>query len=146
MKESRQEHLQKANRSALKGSRESAINGMQKDSAQEEIHVVSATMRTNVENQRAHPLLLQNRRRKSEGMSLRGRSPSGKRSRRPCKDYISGKCTNPSCDSWHPPVCQNFKTHSGCKFGESWSECTERLKVSLTKDRKRMPTKVLLLC
>ena len=27
-------------------------------------------------------------------------------------------CTNPSCDCWHPPACQNFKTESGCNFGE----------------------------
>ena len=24
---------------------------------------------------------------------------------------------NPLCDSWHPPVCQNYKTQSGCRFG-----------------------------
>ena len=54
-----------------------------------------------------------------KGKALRGRSPSGKRSRRPCKDYISGECTNPSCGSGHPPVCQHYKTQSGCKFGET---------------------------
>ena len=57
MKESRQEHQRnaKGNQSALMGSKESAINGKQKDSAQEETLVVFATMRTNVENHRAHP-------------------------------------------------------------------------------------------
>ena len=73
MTESRQEHQRKAkgNLSALKGSKESAINGKHKDSAQKETHVVSATMRTNVENQRAHPLLRQNRRRRTTGKLLR---------------------------------------------------------------------------
>ena len=36
----------------------------------------------------------------SNGKPLRGQSPSGKRSRRPYKDYISGKCTNLLCDAW----------------------------------------------
>ena len=43
-------------------------------SAQEETHVASATMKTNVENRRAHPLLLQNRRRKAMGKILRRES------------------------------------------------------------------------
>ena len=54
----------------------------------------------------------------SKGRSLRGRSPFGKRYRRPWKRYISGKCSNPSCDSWHPPVCQNHKNRIGRTFGE----------------------------
>ena len=55
------------------------------------------------------------------------------------------KCTTSSCDSWHPPVCQNYKAGSGCKFGEqSALLCTERLTVSQTNDRKRMVVKFLL--
>ena len=26
-------------------------------------------------------------------------------------------CTNPSCKFWHPPVCQNHKSETGCKYG-----------------------------
>ena len=52
-----------------------------------------------------------------KGNTLGGHSPSGKRNQRPCKDDISGKCTNPSCDFWHPYV-KNYKTQSGCRFGE----------------------------
>ena len=26
----------------------------------------------------------------------------------PCKDSLRGKCTNPSCNLWHPPVCYNY--------------------------------------
>ena len=54
----------------------------------------------------------------SKGKALRGRSPSGKRDRRSCRDYIRGKCTNPRVV---PPVCQNHKTESGCKFDERCS-------------------------
>ena len=32
---------------------------------------------------------------------------------------ISSLCLEPSCDLWHPPVCQNYKSESGCKFGEN---------------------------
>ena len=45
-------------------------------------------------------------------------SPSGKKGQRACKNYLEGTCTNPSCDYWHPPVCQNYKTESGCNFGD----------------------------
>ena len=31
------------------------------------------------------------------------RSPSGKMSRWPCKDYLKGTCTNSFCEKWHPP-------------------------------------------
>ena len=27
------------------------------------------------------------------------------------------KLSNPSCRNWHPPVCQNYKSETGCKFG-----------------------------
>ena len=27
-------------------------------------------------------------------------------------------CSNPSCNFRHPPECQNYKSESGCKFGE----------------------------
>ena len=55
-----------------------------------------------------------------KGETLRGRSLSGKGSRRPCKEYLSGNCTNPSCNFWHPPECQHYKTQSGCNFFEKW--------------------------
>ena len=86
MKEPRQEHLRKAKgrMSALKG-KSGVINGKQKDSAQEEKYVVSDTMRTNVENQRAHLCCSttadeSDGKNSSKGKSLKGRSPSGKRS------------------------------------------------------------------
>ena len=69
------------------------------------------------------PLFLQDRRHKMtgrrpwKGNSLRRSGPSGKKGHRPCKNYLKGKCTNPSCDYWHRspfsrPAC------SGCKFGD----------------------------
>ena len=28
------------------------------------------------------------------------------------------KCSNPACNLWHPPVCYNYKSKSGCTYGE----------------------------
>ena len=41
----------------------------------------------------------------SRTRSPRGRSPSGKMARLPCKDYLKGTCTTPFCEKWHPPEC-----------------------------------------
>ena len=35
-----------------------------------------------------------------------------------CKKILMGKCTEPSCDLWHPPECLNYKSESGCKYGD----------------------------
>ena len=74
---------------------------------QGEMLAVSATVTVNVEQ------VLQNRRRTTMGKTLRKVSRpeeevhlgNGFRSRA----YVTSK-GNPSCDSWHPPVCQNYKS------------------------------------
>ena len=63
----------------------------------------------------------QNERNASRTRSPRGKSPSGRMSRWPCKDYLKGTCTNPFCEKWHPPECLFYKTRSGCRFGEKCS-------------------------
>ena len=35
----------------------------------------------------------------------RGRSPSRKMARLPCKDYLKGTCTTPFCERWRPQEC-----------------------------------------
>ena len=47
----------------------------------------------------------QNERNASRTRSPRGRSPSGKIARLPCKDYLRGTCTNSFSEKWHPPAC-----------------------------------------
>ena len=47
----------------------------------------------------------QNERNASRTRSPRGKSPSGRMSRWPCKDYLKGTCTNLFCEKWHPPEC-----------------------------------------
>ena len=57
----------------------------------------------------------------SRTKSPRGRSPSGKMARLPCKDYLKGTCTTPFCEKWHPPECLFYKSENGCKFGDRCS-------------------------
>ena len=47
----------------------------------------------------------QNDRNASRTRSPRGKSPSGRMSRLPCKDYLKGSCTDSCCEKWHPPEC-----------------------------------------
>ena len=56
----------------------------------------------------------------SRTRSPRGRSPSGKMARLPCKDYFKGSCTTPFCEKWHPPECLFYKSESGCTNRGSW--------------------------
>ena len=63
----------------------------------------------------------QNERNASRTRSPSGKSPSGRMSRLPCKDYLKGTCTNPFCEKWHPPECLFYKSESGCRFGEKCS-------------------------
>ena len=52
----------------------------------------------------------------SRTRSPRGRRPSGRTSRWPCKDHLRGTCKNSFCEKWHPPECLFHKTKSGCRF------------------------------
>ena len=63
----------------------------------------------------------QNKRNASRTRSPRGKRPSGRKFRLPCKDYLKGTCTNSFCEKWHPPECLFYKTENGCRFGEKCS-------------------------
>ena len=76
----------------------------------------------------------------------RGKSPSGRMSRWPCKDYLKGTCTKSFCEKWHPPECLFYKSKSGCRFGKSARMHIARLMNSRQKGLKRMMTKVQWLC
>ena len=76
----------------------------------------------------------------SRTRSPRGRSPSGRTFRLPCKDYLKGTCTNSFCEKWHPPECLFYKSENGCIFGKSALMRIAGLKNSLAKGQKRMVT------
>ena len=82
----------------LNEDKESAISGKQKDSVREETSVVSGTMKIIVQKptpKTAAPSEppAQRGRSASRKKNLRGRSPSGKFARQPCRDYLKGICT-----------------------------------------------------
>ena len=60
----------------------------------------------------------QNDRNASRTRSPRGKSPSGRMFRFPCKDYFKGTCTNSFCEKWHPRECLFYKSEKGCRFGK----------------------------
>ena len=65
----------------------------------------------------------QNEKNASRTRSPRGRCPSGRMSRLPCKDYLKGICTTPFCGKWHPPECLFYKSENGCRFGRKVLLC-----------------------
>ena len=79
----------------------------------------------------------QNERKASRTRSPRGRSPSGRMSRWPCKDYLKGTCNNSFCEKWHPPECLFYKTQSGCWFGEKCSYAHRQVDEQPTKRCKK---------
>ena len=72
-------------------------------------------------NTSPNSFMQQNERNASRTRSPRGKSPSGRMSRWPCKDYLKGTCNNSFCEKWHPPECLLYKTKSGCRVGEKCS-------------------------
>ena len=96
-------------------------NGKPTGSALKETIVVSVTMLISV----------------SRARSPRGKSPSGRMSRWPCKDYLKGTCTNSFCEKWHPPECLLYKTKSGCRFGEKCSYAQRQVDEQPSKRSKK---------
>ena len=72
-------------------------------------------------NPSPNSFMQQNERKSSRARSPRGKSPSGRMSRWPCKDYLKGTCNNSFCEKWHPPECLFYKTKICCRFGEKCS-------------------------
>ena len=87
----------------------------------QETIAVSVTMSISVQNRHSRILL----RDASRTRSPRGKRPTGRMFRWPCKDYLKGTCTKSFCQKWHPPECLFYKSESGCRFGEkcSYAHC-----------------------
>ena len=79
----------------------------------------------------------QSERKSSRTRSPRGKSPSGRTSRWPCKDYLIGTCNNSFCEKWHPPECLFCKTKSGCRFGEKCSYAHREVEEQPSKRSKK---------
>ena len=79
----------------------------------------------------------QHERNASRTRSPRGKSPSGRMSRWPCKDYLKGTCNNSFCERWHPPECLFYKTKNGCRFGEKCSYAHRQVDEQPSKRSKK---------
>ena len=84
-------------------------------------------------NPSQNSFMQQSERKPSRTRSPRGKSPSGRMSRWPCKDYLRGTCNNSFCKRWHPPECLFYKTKSGCRFGEKCSHAHRQVDAQSTK-------------
>ena len=84
-------------------------------------HDINKSAKMTQPNPSPNSFMQQDERKASRTRSPRGKSPSGRMSRWPCKDYLKGTCTNSFCEKWHPPECLLYKTKSGCRFGEKCS-------------------------
>ena len=88
-------------------------------------------------NTSPNSFMQQNERKALRTRSPRGRSPSGRMSRWPCKDYLKGTCNNSFCEKWHPPECLFFSTKSGCRFGEKCSYAHRQVDEQPTETSKK---------
>ena len=86
-------------------------------------------------NPSPNSFLQQNERKALRTRSPRGKSPSGRMFRRPCKDYLKGTCINSFCEKWHPPECVKMK--SGCRFGEKCSYAHRQVDEQPSKRSKK---------
>ena len=83
----------------------------------------------------------QSERKPSRTRRPRGKSPSGRMSRWPCKDYLRGTCNDSCCEKRHPPECLYYKSKNGCRFGKSALLHIVRLTHSRRNGPNRMMTK-----
>ena len=119
-------------------------NGSPTGSVWKETIAVSATIWKSVQkwhsrqpNPSPNSFMQQNERNASRTRSPRGKSPSGRKSRWSCKDYLKGTCTNSFCEKWHPPECLFYKTKSGCRFGEKCSYAHRQVDEQPSKRSKK---------
>ena len=73
----------------------------------------------------------------NERNASRTRSPSGRISRLPCKDYLKGTCSNSFCEKWHPPECLFYKSENGCRFVEKCSYAHRQVEEQPNKRSKK---------
>ena len=100
-------------------------------------HDMNKSGKSSPSNLSPNSFMQQNERKASRTRSPRCRSPSGRMSRWPCKDYLKGTCNNSFCERWHPPECLYHKTKSGCRFGEKCSFAHRQVDEQPTKRCKK---------
>ena len=109
-------------------------------------HDINRRAKTTQANPSPSSSTRQNEGNASRTRSPRGKSPSGRMFRLPCKDYLKGTCTNSFCEKWHPPECLFYKSENGCRFGEECSYAHRQVEEQAGKRSQKMVTKVQWLC
>ena len=66
-------------------------------------HDMNKRGKSSPSNPSPNSFMRQNERKQSRTRSPKGKSPSGRMSRWPCKDYLGGTCNNSFCEKWHLP-------------------------------------------
>ena len=110
-------------------------------------HDVNKRAKMTQPNPSPNSFMQQSERNASRTRSPRGKSPSGRMSRWPCKDYLKGTCTNSFCEE--SGTLQNAcstRPRAVADLGKSARMHIVRLMNNLLKGPKRMMTKVLLPC
>ena len=69
-------------------------------------HDINKRGKSSPSNPSPNSFMRQSERKPSRTRSPRGKSPSGRMSRWPCKDYLRGTCNNSFCEKWH--TCAAF--------------------------------------
>ena len=100
-------------------------------------HDVNKRAKMTQPNPSPNSFMQQNERNASRTRSPRGKSPSGRVSRWPCKDYLKGTCTTPFCIKWHLPECLFYKSENGCRFGEECSYAHRQVDEQPSKRSKK---------
>ena len=99
-------------------------------------HDINKRAKSTQPNPSPSSFMRQNERNASRTRSLRGKSPSGRKFRWPCKDHLKGTCTNSYCEKWHSPVCLFYKTKSGSRFREKCSYAHRQVDEQPCKKKK----------
>ena len=94
-------------------------------------------------NPSQNSFMQQSERKPSRTRSPRGKSPSGRMSRWPCKDYLRGTCNNSFCKRWHPPACLFYKNKMVAVLRKSAHSHIVRLTHSRRNGPNRIMTKAL---
>ena len=96
-------------------------------------HDMDKRVKSSPSNPSQSSFMQQSERKPSRTRSPRGKSPSGRMSRWPCKDYLRGTCNNSPCKRWHPSECLFYKNKNGCRFGEKCSFAHRQVDAQPTK-------------
>ena len=105
-------------------------------------HEINKRARLTQQNPSPSSFMRQNERNASTTKSPRGRSPSRKMARLPCKDYLKGTCITPFCEKWHPPECLFYKSENGCNFGDKCSHAHRQVDDQPSKKSKKNGDKI----